>query len=387
MVTDKLRDVMACVYFLNFQPKSLHACPPAVPPPSSAMLKAIREASIKSKNPAEAAATSKNRQRVNKALTLEKDPQESRSRWLRNNSYSTYPIPVYGVSYPRRSSSSSDIQSNWPASSGISNVTSLGSLEVPNSEPGMGSIRGKVVALKKALHEATERQSKAKEGIPVANKRFQDAKKLLAKLERKRFIAEDKVVKLEERIRYQEGRLNSKYRAMSENWQVNHKIEQKKSEDLRNIKNIEYELTEVKAAREASVKRVHDATRRAVLVQSAHQKADDRRRELVTRKRSLQEMLEMYHKRIRELKNKTREKSALVEEKFLRMNLIEDYIADRKDRFARAERRLLPLKIYINQLHDSLEQVRNEKRHAEYILANVQQRLKGQKYTYYPYDK
>ena len=377
---------MACVYFLNFQPKSLHACPPPVPPPSSAMLKAIREASIKPKNAAETAVKSNNQQRVNKALTLKKDPQESHSRWERNNSYSSYPTPVY-ASYPRRSSSSSDIQSNWPASSGISNVTSLGSLEVSTSEPGMGSIRDKVVALKEALREATERQSKAKEGIPAANKRFQDAKKLLAKLERKRFIAEDKVVKLEERIRYQEGRLNSKYRAMSENWQVNHKIEQKKSEDLRNIRNIEYELTEVKAAREASVKRVHDATRRAVLVQSSLQKADDRKRELVTRKRSLQEMLEMYHKRIRELKSKAREKSAQVESKFLRMNLIEDYIADRKDRFARAERRLLPLKIYINQLHDSLDQVRNETRHAEYILANFQQRLKGQKYTYYPYDK
>ena len=168
---------------------------------------------------------------------------------------------------------------------------------------------------------------------------------------------------------------------------MNHKIEQKKSEDLRNIRNIEYELTEVKAAREASVKRVHDATRRAVLVQSALQKAEDRRRDVVSRMRSLQEMLERYHKRIKELRSKSRGKSTQVEEKFLRMNLMEDYIIDRKDRFARAERKLLPLKIYINQLHNSLEQVRNEKRNAEYILANVQQRLKGQKYTYYPYDK
>lgn len=183
---------MVCVYFLNFQPKSLHACPPAVPPPSSAMLKAIREASVKSKNPSEPAVKSKNQQRVNNALTLKKGPQESHSKW-ENNSYSTYPTPVYGVSYPRRSSSSSDINSNWPASSGISNVTSLGSLEHPTSEPGMGSIRDKVVSLKEALREATERQTRAKEGIPAANTRFQEAKKLLAKLERKRFIAEDKV--------------------------------------------------------------------------------------------------------------------------------------------------------------------------------------------------
>lgn len=373
--------------FLNFQPKSLHACPPPVPPPSNAMLKAIREASIKSKKPADAAVKSKSQRRVNKALTLEKEPQESHSRWERNNSYSTYPTPVYGVTYPRRNSSSSDINSNWPASSGTSNVTSLGSLEVPTSEPGMGSIRDKVIVLKEALREATERQRKAKEDVPAANQRFRDAKTQLAKLERKRFIAEDKVMKLEERIQYQEGRLHSKHRATSENWQMNHKIEQKKSEDLRNIRNIEYELTEVKAAREASVKRVHDATRRAVLVQSALQKAEDRRRDVVSRMRSLQEMLERYHKRIKELRSKSRGKSTQVEEKFLRMNLMEDYITDRKDRFARAERKLLPLKIYINQLHNSLEQVRNEKRNAEYILANVQQRLKGQKYTYYPYDK
>lgn len=56
----------------------------------------------------------------------------------------------------------------------------------------------------------------------------------------------------------------------------------------------------------------------------------------------------MYYKCIRELKNKMREKLVLVEEKFLRMNLIEDYIVDRKDWFVRVERRLLFLKIYIN---------------------------------------
>lgn len=376
---------MECVYFLNFQPKSLHACPPAVPPPSSAMLKAIRQASVKSKNPAEAAVKSKN-QRLNNALTLKKDPQEDHAKWA-NSSSSTYPTPVYGINYPRRSSSSSDTNNNWPASSGVINVTSLGSLEHASTEPGVGSIRDKVIALKEALRQATERQTVAKQGIPPAVKRFQEAKKLLAKLERKRFIAEDKVVKLEERIRYQEGRLDSKYRAMSENWQVNHKIAQQKNEDVRNIRNIEYELTEVKAAKEASMKRVQEAARRAVVVQSALQNAEDRRRELSSRRRTLQDMLEMYHRRIKELRNKSREKSAHVEDKFLRMNLMEDYIADSNDRFRRAERRLLPLKIYINQLHDSLEQTRNETRHAGYLLANFQQRRKGQKYTYYPYDK
>lgn len=340
---------------------------------------------MKSKNPAEAAVKSKNH-RLNNALTLKKDPQEDHPKCA-TSSHSAYPTPVYGISYPRRSSSSSDTNNNWPASSGISNVTSLRSLEHPSVEPGVGSIRDKVIALKDALRQATERQAVAKQGIPLAVKRFKEAKTLLAKLERKRFIAEDKVVKLEERIRYQEGRLDSKYRAMNENWHENHKIEQKKSEDLRNIRNIEYELTEVKAAKEASMRRVQEAARRAVVTQSALQNAEDRRRELVSRRRTLQEMLEMYHKRIRELKNKSREKSAHIEDKFLKMNLMEDYIAESNDRFKRAERRLLPLKIYINQLHDSLEQARNETRHAGYLLANCQQRLKGRKYTYYPYDK
>lgn len=323
---------------------------------------------------------------MNNALTLKKDPQENQFKWA-NTSYSTYPTPVYGLGYPRRSSSSSETNNNWPASSGISNVTNVKLLEHPSSEPGVGSIRDKVISLKAALREATERQTKAKEGVPPAIKRFQEAKKLLAKLERKRLIAEDKVAKLEQRIRYQEGRLDSKFRAMSENWQVNHKIEQKKSEDLRNIRNIEYELTEVKAAKEVSVRRVQEAARRAVVVQSALQNVQDRTRELNSRKRTLRDMLEMYHKRIRDVKNKSREKASNVEDKFLRMNLMEDYIADSNDRFRRAERRLLPLKIYINQLHDSIEQTRNETRHSDYLLANCQQRLKGQKYTYYPYDK
>lgn len=375
---------MECVYFLNFQPKSLHACPPVVAPPSSAVLKAIRESSVKSKNPSEAAVKSKN-QRLNNALTLKKEPQENQPKRA-NSLHSTYPTPVYGVSYPKRSSVS-ETNNNWSASSGISNATSIEALEHPHTEPGLGSIRDKVVALKEALQEATDRQTKAKQGIPPAVQRFQDAKTLLAKMERKRFIAEDKVVKIEERIRYQEGRLDNKCRAMSENWQMNHKIERKKSEDVRNIRNIEYELTEVKAAREVSVRRLHDASRRAVVVQSALQNAEDRKRELNSRRRTLQDMLEMYHKRIKELRGLTREKSAHVEDKFLRMNLMEDYIAESNDRFRRAERRLLPLKIYINQLHDSLDQARNETRHAEYLLANCQQRLKGQKYTYYPFDK
>ena len=383
MVTN-LSHETECLYFLNFQPKSLHACPPAVPPPSSAMLKAIRQASIKSKNPSEGVGKAKNK-RLNNALTLKKEPEENQAKWM-NGSQSSYPPPVYGVSYSQRSSISDD-NNNWPASSGVCNATSLGALDYPRAEPGVGSIREKVVALKEALREATERHVKAKEGVPPAVQRFKEAKTLIAKLERKRFIAEDKVEKLEERIQYQQGRLDSNYRSLNENWQVNHKIERQKSEDLRNIRNIEYELTEVKAAREASLLRVHQASRRAVVIQSALQNAEDRKRELYSRKRTLQDMLEMYHKRIKDLRSTCREKGADVESKFLRMNLMEDYIADSNERFGRAERRLLPLKIYINQLHDAIDQARNETRHAGYLLANCQQRLKGQKYTYYPFDK
>lgn len=299
--------------------------------------------------------------------------------------HSTYVSPVYGVDYPQRSRDN-DKNNNWPQSSGVSNVTSIGALEV-HGEPGVGSIRDKVVALKEALQEATERYARAKEEKPAAVKRFQEAKMFLSKLERKRLIAEDKLAKLEEKIDYQERRLESKCRAMAENWQVKNKIEQQKSEDLRNMRNIEYEITEVKAAREASMKRAHEASRRVVIVQSAAQNAEDRLRELNARRRTLKDMLDMYHRRIKDLRNLSREKNAKVENKSLRKNLLEDHIADNNERFKRAERRLLPLKIYINQLHDSLEDARNETKHAQYLLANCKQRLRGQKYTYYPYDK
>lgn len=370
---------MECVYFLTFQPKSLHACAPAVPPPSSAMLKAIRKASLKSKNPAEAAAKPRTH-RLNSALTLKKEPQDNHANWA-NNVHSSYGGPVY-----TQGSSDLDKNNNWPQSSGISNISSVKALPETHGEPGVGSIKDKVVSLKEALREANDRQSAAKEAIPPAVKRFQEAKMLLSKLERKRFIAEDKVTKLEEKIRYQEGRFESKCRAMTENWQVNHKIEQKKSEDVRNMKNIEYEITEMKAAREASMKRVHEASRRMVIVQSTLQNAQDRSRELNAQRRTLQDMLEMYQKRTKDLRSLSREKNAHVENKSLRKSLLEDHIADYNARFKTAERRLLPLKIYISQLHDSLEDARNETQHARYLLANFQQRLKGHKYTYYPHD-
>lgn len=369
-----------CVFF---QPKSLHACAPTVPPPSSAMLKAIREASLKTKNPAEAVQKTKTH-RLNSALSLKKEPQGHHPNWT-NNVHSSYVSPVYGINYPQRSTDH-DKNNNWPQSSGISNITTIAALEA-HGEPGVGSIRDKVVTLKEALRQATERQATAKQAIPAAVKRFQEAKMLLSKLERKRLVAEDKVAKFEEKIHHQEGRLENKCRAMSENWQVNHKIEQKKSEDLRNLRNIEYEMTEMKAAREASLKRVHEATRKVVIVQSALQNAEDRYRELNARRRTLQDMLEMYQKRMKDLRILSREKAAIVEKKSLRKNLLEDHIADSNDRFKRAERRLLPLKIYINQLHESIEDAWKETNHARILLTNYKQRLKGQKYTYYPYDK
>ena len=357
---------MACVYFVHFQPKSLHACPPAVPPPSSAMLKAIRESSMKGKNADEAAAKTKTRP-LNNALTLKKEAQGNHPN-LPNNVHSSYMTPLYGVNYPQRAVEN-DINSNWAQASSISNITNIGAALEQHGEPGMGSLKDKVVALKEALRVATERQAKAKEGIPAARKRFQEAKILLSKMERKRFIAEDKVEKLEEKIHHQEGRLQNKYRTMSENWHVNHQFKQKKSEELRNWKNIEYEITELKAAREASMERVREASRRLVIVQSAIQNADDRCRELNARSRTLQDMLEMYNKRIRDLRSKSLEKSVVTKKKATRKDMLQDYISERKERFKRAERRLLPLKIYINQLHDSIEDGHKELRHAQLLLA------------------
>lgn len=373
---------MACVYFVHFQPKSLHACPPAVPPPSSAMLKAIRESSMKGKNAEEAAAKTKTRP-LNNALTLKKEAQVNYPN-LPNNVHSSYMTPLYGVNYPQRAVEN-DINSNWAQASSISKITNIGAALEQHGEPGMGSLKDRVVALKEALRVATERQAKAKEGIPAARKRFQEAKILLSKMERKRFIAEDKVEKLEEKIHHQEGRLQNKYRTMSENWHVNHQFKQKKSEELRNWKNIEYEITELKAAREASMERVREASRRLVIVQSAIQNADDRCRELNARSRTLQDMLEMYNKRIRDLRSKSLEKSVVTKKKATRKDMLQDYISERKERFKRAERRLLPLKIYINQLHDSIEDGHKELRHAQLLLANCKQRIRKRSYEYYPY--
>lgn len=340
------------------------------------MLKAIRESSLNAKIPEKAkeAVVKPKARSVNSALTLKKEPQDNREDWT-NNVHSSSVSPVHDHD-----------TNNWSRSSSISSITNAKALET-HGEPGMGSIRDKVVALKEALRDANERQTAAMQAIPAAVKRFKEAKMLLSKLERKRFIAEDKVAKLEDKIHHQEGRLGNKCRTMTENWQVNHKIEQKKSEDLRNVMNIEYEITEVKAAREASMRRVHEVSHRVVVVQSALQGAQDRHRDFTSRIRTLQHMLEMYQKRIRDLRNISREKNAHVENKSHRKSLLEDHLANCKDRFVRAERRLLPLKIYISQLHDSIEDARNETKHARYVLANFQQRLKGRKYAYYPHVK
>lgn len=359
------------MYFLTFQPKSLHACPPAVPPPSSAILKAIRESSMKSNDPEEAVVIPKARNRLNSALTLKKEPQGDHVNWTNNaNNLQT----------------NRDKARSWPRSSGVSNVSGKSALET-RAEPGMGSIPDKVVAMKDALREANERQAAAKQARPEAIKRYQEAKMAIAKLDRKRFSLEDKVEKVEEKIRRQEERLLVKRRMANENWQFNFRIEEKTSEDCRNVKNIEHEMTEVKAATEAYMKRVNEMSGRVFVVQSALQDAQDRYRELSARKHALEDMLEMYNKRMKDVVSFSREKTANIENKAMRKSLLEDHIADRIDRFKRAERRLLPLKIYIGQLHDSLEDTRKEIRHARYLLANVKQRLGGRKYTHYPHDK
>lgn len=335
------------------------------------MLKAIRESSMKSNYPGEVVVKPKARNRLNSALTLKKEPQGSYGNW---------------TNIANNPQTNRDKARSWPRSSGISNVSGKSALGA-HGEPGMGTIRGKAVEMKNALREANERETAAKQARPEAIKRYQEAKMATTKLEHKRFSLEDKLEKVEEKIRRQEERLFMKRRMAKETWQLNFRIEEKTSEDCRNVKNIEYEMTEVKAAIEAYMKRVNEMSGRVFVVQAALQDAQDRYRELSARKHTLEDMLEMYNKRMKDVANFSRQKTANIENKAMRKTLLEDHIADRIGRFQRAERRLLPLKIYIGQLHDSLEDTRKETRHARYLLANVKQRLSGRKYTHYPLDK
>ena len=341
------------------------------------MLRAIRESSTKG-NLSEQVAKSKQRQ-LNTALTLKKDPQENPTKGTSHTS------PEYGVFFPQQNGPS-DNSNNWPSSSGISNITSVGFIK-PHSEPGVGSLREKVVALKEAIRQEKDRRVKARQGVPLAINRFRDAKVLLSKLERKRVIAEDKLEKLEERICYQKSRLDAKHREMSEMWTSKRRMERKETDELRNIKNIEYEITEMKAAKESSIRRVQGAVHKAGILQSAVQNTEDRCRELVARKRTLQDMIEMYNRRTKDLRTIARERTIRTEKKFLKINLLEDSIGDCAERFKQAEKRLLPLKIYINQLQEALDQTRNETRNARYYLAKSKGSLRGRNCTYYPFKK
>lgn len=83
---------------------------------------------------------------------------------------------------------------------GVLNVVRVGILDNICVEFGVGFIREKVVFLKEVVCSVIEWEVKVREGIFFVVKCFKEVKILLVKFECKRFVVEDKVVKLEDCI-------------------------------------------------------------------------------------------------------------------------------------------------------------------------------------------
>lgn len=366
-----------CNVFI-FQPKSLHACVPPKPPkpavaaPSSDMLKAIREgqptAKIAQKPPP-----------VNPSLSVKK-------RTGSETDYGKAHYPVRGIDYMTRRqeshSRSSSLSSEDRASEPAVSPTAIKQFEqlhheMTYTEPGAGSMRDKVIEYKRALREAQEIEKTAKEAKTQANHRYRNSYMTSKELRTIILEKEERLQKVESKLQIARGKLYERQRLVEESLGDKRRAENLTLQTIKEKETMHHEIIEAKNAREMSVKKLREVSRKLTIKQTAVQNAQDHEQALKARAKTLNDMKEMYRLRINSIHNKRANLSMKNEQSVQRIYLLQQSLSAYSERIKQAEKMLLPLKMYANQLEDAIRKTRSNKNRVSYDLATYQQRLRG----------
>lgn len=351
------------------------------------MLKAIREGQATAKLP--------RKPKINPSLVTQKKSLSE------SNDYGKVHYPVHGIDYmTRRDSSLSRSRTSSTGSSDSGNVFRSRSQsssdqyeplvspravkeferlhsEMTYAEPGSGSMKDKVKQLKEQIQDAIEQEKDAKEGKELAAQRYKKSKILAKELKWRMQDVEDKLQRVETKLENTRGRLHERSRIVQESLGNKKRAENVTKETIREKENIEYEITEVNAARDSALSRLREVSRRLAIKQAAVQNAQDHFNAMSARSKMLSDMKEMYKLRINNIHSRSSQLSMKNEKQVHRIHILEDSIADCTERFKRAEKMILPLKIYINQLQDALTEEKSNTRRLSYELAAYQQRLRA----------
>lgn len=249
--------------------------------------------------------------------------------------------------------------------------------EMTYAEPGSGSMKDKVKQLKEQIQGAFQQEKDAKEAKELAAQRFKKNKILAKELKWRIQDAEDKLQRLETKVENTRGRLHERSRIVQESIGNKKRAENVTKENIREKENITYEITEVNAARDSALKRLREVSRRLAVKQGAVQNAEDHFNAMNARSKMLSDMKEMYKLRINNIHSKSSQVAMKNEKQVHRIHIVEDSIAECTERFRRAEKMMLPLKIYINQLQDAVMEEKSNTRRLSYELAAYQQRLRA----------
>jgi chromosome segregation ATPase len=314
------------------------------------------------------------------------------------NDYGKVHFPVHGIDYmtrrdsthSRTSSTSSDSGNVFRSRSESSNdqweqlvspkaVREFEQLhaEMTYVEPGGGSMKDKVKQLKEEVHKAVQEEKDAKQAKDLAAQQYKKNKIHAKELKWRIRDGEDKLQRLETKLENTRGRLHERGRIVEESLGNKRRAENVTKENIRDKKNIEYEIIEMKAARDSALTRLREVSRRLAVKQAAIQNADDHAHAMTARAKVLSDMKEMYKLRINNIHSRSSQSSMKNEKQIHRLHILEDSIGECKERFRRAEKMMLPLKIYINQLQDAAAEEKTNTRRLSYELAAYQQRLRG----------
>lgn len=377
-----------------FQPKSLHVCiPPKTPkstvaPPSQDMLRAIREGQPTSKIPKQ--------YKVNPSLLVKNKKKRSQS----DNDYGKVHFPVHGIDYMTRKESTSHSRSSSLSSDSTGNarngsrsqsftdheplispdtVQQFESLhhEMTYTEPGSGSMRDKVIELKQELRKAEEQEMMNKQSRMNANERYKKNKIKAHELKMKIQDGEDMLQRLEIKVQTTRGRLYERQRIVEESLGNKHRAENVTKQTVREKGIYEYEISEANAARDSALTRLRELSRRLTIKQTSIQNAQDHTHAMNARAKMLQDMRQTYHQRLRNIQAKSANRSIKNQKYAHRIELLHESIAAYTERFKRAEKMLLPLKMYVNQLEDAIGKEKSSTTRLSYELAAYQQRLRG----------
>lgn len=249
--------------------------------------------------------------------------------------------------------------------------------EMTYTEPGSGSMRDKVIELKKELHKAEEDEKVFKESRILANQRYKKDKMQASELKTKIQNGEDKLQRLEIKLQQARGKLYERQRLVEESLGNKRRAENVTRQTVREKEMFEYEITEANAARDSALTRLRDLARQLTLKQAAIHNAQDHAHAMNARAKMLTDMKEMYRLRINNIHSKSTDLNIKNEKFAQRIYQLQESIASYTERFKRAEKMLLPLKMYANQLEDAIGKEKANTTRISYDLVACQARLRG----------